>query len=49
MPCWNNQPWRRDSNQTASEEPGAAQNLLNPGVILSEEQLKQNLSKPGFS
>lgn len=25
------------------------QNLLNPGVILSEEQLKQNLSKPGFS
>ena len=24
-PCWNNQPWRRDSNQIASEEPGAVQ------------------------
>ena len=24
-PCWNNQPWRRNSNQIASEEPGAVQ------------------------
>ena len=23
MPCWNNLPWRRDSNQMASDEPGA--------------------------
>jgi hypothetical protein len=22
-PCWNNLPWRRDSNQMASDEPGA--------------------------
>ena len=25
MPCWNNQPWWRDSNQTASGKPGAVQ------------------------
>jgi len=25
MHCWNNQPWRRDSNQTASGKPGAVQ------------------------
>ena len=25
MPCWSNQPWRRDSNQTASDKPGAVQ------------------------
>ncbi len=24
-PCWNNLPWRRDSNQMASDEPGAVQ------------------------
>jgi hypothetical protein len=23
--CWNSQPWRRDSNQTASGKPGAVQ------------------------
>ena len=22
-PCWNNQPWRRDSNEMASDKPGA--------------------------
>jgi transposase InsO family protein len=24
-PCWTNLPWRRDSNQMASDEPGAVQ------------------------
>jgi hypothetical protein len=24
-PCWNNQPWRRDSNKMASDKPGAVQ------------------------
>jgi hypothetical protein len=23
MPSWSNQPWRRDSNETASGKPGA--------------------------
>jgi transposase InsO family protein len=23
MPCWNNQPWRRDSNEMASGKHGA--------------------------
>ena len=26
MPCWINQLWRRDSNQTASDKPGAVHN-----------------------
>jgi hypothetical protein len=25
MPSWSNQPWRRDSNETASGKPGAVQ------------------------
>ena len=24
-PCWNNLPWRRDSNQTAFGKPGVVQ------------------------
>lgn len=33
MPSWSSQRWRRDSNQMASEEPGAIQDrLLDPGA-----------------
>lgn len=28
MPCWKNQPWPRDSNETASGKPGAVQVCL---------------------
>ena len=31
-PGWNNQPWRRDSNQMASEEPGAVH--INPPKLV---------------
>jgi hypothetical protein len=27
MPSWRSQPWRRDSNETASEEPGAVHSI----------------------
>jgi hypothetical protein len=35
MPSWSNQPWRRDSNETASGKPGAVHN----------EQTKEYASK----
>ena len=29
-PCWNSLPWRRDSNQMASDEPGAVRPSWEP-------------------
>jgi hypothetical protein len=36
MPCWNSQSWWRDSNQKASEKPGAVQTLTDVNASIGE-------------
>ena len=33
MPCWKNQPWQRDSNETASGKPGAVHSAPPAGQL----------------
>src|SRR5215813_4564411 len=48
-PCWNNLPWRRDSNQMASDQPGAVHNLSRLGQRLYFDRGYCNRRERGFN